>query len=116
MQKLKNKINLNIKFVATNIKLEIQQNYKIKMKFKNNILNPIYIVISVWHSEGRDRTFVHGAFGTIEEAKEIETNVWSSIQYVSDEGYDIEKEHERTIQIVQIPYNQHVNEFIPTIV
>lgn len=76
----------------------------------------MFVVISVWHGEGRDRTFLHGVFEEEHEAKEIMADVRRDHTYVEDEGYSLDEGMEHSVYISEIPLGIRVNEFIPTVI
>lgn len=76
----------------------------------------VYVVVSVWHGQGRDRTFLHGVFLDQVEAEFVSHKVVDDHQYVADEGYALEKTTAHSTYIAALPLNTHVNDFVPTVV
>lgn len=74
----------------------------------------VYIVVSVWHGNGRDRTFLHGAFDDLIDAEEVSNHVASNHEYIRDEGYCIDKTCGHSTYIAPLPRNRRVDDFVPT--
>ena len=76
----------------------------------------LYVVVSVWHAEGRDRTFLHGVFDDYEVATKIKQDVRMDLEYVEREGYDISHGEYHSVSILEMPFDVRVNQFVPTVV
>ena len=75
----------------------------------------VYVVISVWHGQGRDRTFLHGVFENKWDADDVASSVQCDQTYVEEEGYPLEEGVEHSVYVSEIPFDLRVNEFIPTV-
>lgn len=86
---------------------------------KNNtlhtLMSKVYVVISVWHGQGRDRAFLHGVFENKWEAEDVVKSVERDQTYVEEEGYPLDEGEELSTYISEIPFDHRVNEFIPTV-
>ena len=78
------------------------------------ITHAVYVVTSVWHGNGRDRTFLHGVFQDILQAEEVALHVKNNLEYVAAEGYALHQTTAHSTYIATIPMNTHVNDFVPT--
>jgi hypothetical protein len=73
----------------------------------------LYVVISIWHSQKRDHTFVHGIFDELTEAEKIEANVINDRSFIENEGYDLRETEGLSTYISKLPYCQRVNDYVP---
>lgn len=76
----------------------------------------VYVVVSVWHSQGRDRTFLHGVFNDLLEAETVSNAVNEDHEYISEEGYCLRKTEAHSTYIAILPMNKHVNDYVPTVI
>lgn len=75
----------------------------------------MYVVISIAHLPDHDRTFVHGVFQAITQARQVAEDVENDTSYIRDEGYIVLPDTHISVYISDIPMGVRVNDFIPTI-
>lgn len=75
----------------------------------------VYVVVSVWHGQGRDRTFLHGVFENEWEAEEIALDVEHNQDYVEKEGYPLSEGMETSVYVSKLPFGFRVDDFVPTV-
>jgi hypothetical protein len=73
-----------------------------------------FVVVSVWHGEGRDRTFLHGVFDDLVTAEQVSHTVAEDHSYIQEEGYALEHTQGHSTYIAYLPRNQPVTDFVPT--
>jgi hypothetical protein len=73
----------------------------------------VYVVISIWHTNKKDYTFVHGVFEDMNAAEEVMHDVSSDYSFVEKEGYTLQDHEGISTYISIIPYAKRVNDFVP---
>jgi hypothetical protein len=79
-------------------------------------MKQMYVVVSVWHGGGRDRTFLHGVFDDVIDAEIVANDVASNHEYVMEEGYSLDKTNAHSIYIAVVPSNRRINDYVPTVI
>lgn len=77
----------------------------------------MFVVVSVAHLDGRDRTFLHGVFQEYQRAvavrDDIESGAWD---YIAREGYSLDGvEAVVSVYVADLPTECRVDEFVPTV-
>jgi len=77
----------------------------------------MFVVVSVAHLDGRDRTFLHGVFQDWKLAEEVRGDIESGDwKYIEREGYSLDGcAAIVSVYIADLPLECRVDEFVPTI-